>query len=498
MKRMSLFLLFFVDSAITLATPIGRTTIRHLLAQSPLVLKGTVVGISEAGMLHPVWSFNMPGLKAMRAAVDCSYVLKGTSVTSRVEVLFPYVAPDSPFATLQQGTTYILFLATDVHGLKVADPVTGVLPVLPGVKPEPIADPETMLKVEMERSLTCSDPTVVVKALMTLSEVGDNVSLQKLDGLTESTNESVHIAACAAALALGKWDKAREVVRFLDRRSRPTGEIALSGTETGFDVGALMMILGRVFAPEAMPVYLDLLCETKNPRVLKELLSAPCITASELSAPIVSKFLDSEDDDVAYAAYRSLMTMKGAAYNARHAFITQKTNITADLKSWSASRFTNWVERLVAQSDMVALVKVESIDFIGKPIKTEEDQANFDVIMYGRLATLKLIEVYSSNVPALSDNVYIFQEGAVRGLDQARFENGQEYVVFLKACSPPSLVANGVETSPSLPPGPYYSVVEERKGCVPKHDTNTFLKLDIYLRAKTKPLAPTNYECGVR
>lgn len=335
MKRIISALFFLAVAAIASAVPIGRTTIRHLLDQSPLVLKGTVVGISEAATSRPPWTFNMPGLKTMRATVECSYVLKGASPPVPVEVLFPYVSSDSPLVTLRQGSTYVLFLATDGALLKVGDPFNGAFHVLPGPKPESAADPETLLKSEFEKSLASSDPSVVLKVLMALSEVGGKSSLEKVNRLTDSTNKSVRVAACAVALALGEWDRAPEVVRFLDGHSQSSGGIVLSEAEKGLDVEALTKLIGRASAPEAESTYVDLLRETRNPYVLKELLSAPCITSSKTAAPAVSQFLDSADNDVAYAAYRALMTMKGSAYKARHVFVSEKASISSDLKSWS-------------------------------------------------------------------------------------------------------------------------------------------------------------------
>jgi hypothetical protein len=147
------------------------------------------------------------------------------------------------------------------------------------------------------------------------------------------------------------------------------------------------------------------------------------------------------------------------------------------------------VDRLSAQSDVVALVKVEAIDFIGKPIKSEGGQVVADIFSYGRLVSLRPIEVYSARTAVPTDSFYVFQKGAVQGLDQSRLEVGREYVVFLKVCSPPDLVVNSVETSPALPPDSYYSVLQERKGVIAKADTNAFLKVDESLRAKTRPAA---------
>lgn len=147
------------------------------------------------------------------------------------------------------------------------------------------------------------------------------------------------------------------------------------------------------------------------------------------------------------------------------------------------------VDRLSAQSDVVALVKVAAINFIGKPTRSEGGQVVADVFSYGRLVSLRPIEVYSARAAVRADSFHVFQKGAVQGLDQSRFEVGREYVVFLKACAPPDLVANNVETSPALPRDSYYSVLEERKGVVAKADTNAFLKVDESLRAKTRPAA---------
>ena len=158
---------------------------------------------------------------------------------------------------------------------------------------------------------------------------------------------------------------------------------------------------------------------------------------------------------------------------------------------------SNRTDRLSAQSDLVALVNVKAIDFIGKPTKAENRQVIIDVYSYGRLVSLRPVNVYLAKSAEPPDKVYVFQKGAVQGLDQSRFEIGQEYVVFLKSCSPPALVTNNVETSPALPRDSYYSVIEERNGVVAKGNTNAFLKMDASLRAKMRaasrpvmPLAP--------
>lgn len=338
MKRILSAMLLLAVASVASAVPIGRTTIRHLLDQSPLVLKGTVVKISEAGTSEPTWTFNVPSVKTMRAEVESLYVLKGNAPTAPVEVLFPYVSSDSPLITLQQGSTYLLFLTTNGALIKVADPYNGAVPVLPGPKPEPAADPEALLKSEFESSLASSDSAVVLKALMALSEVGDKSSLEKVNRLTNSTNEPVRVAACAVALALGNWNKAAEVVRFIERHSQPSGEVVLSEAEKGIDVGVLTRILGHTAAPEAESMYLDLLGEARNPYVLKELLAAPCVASNKTAAPVVSQFLDNANDDVAYAAYRALMSMKGSNYKAQHLFLSEKASISVELKSWSASQ----------------------------------------------------------------------------------------------------------------------------------------------------------------
>lgn len=147
------------------------------------------------------------------------------------------------------------------------------------------------------------------------------------------------------------------------------------------------------------------------------------------------------------------------------------------------------VDRLSVQSDVVALVKVEAIDFIGKPSKSEGGQVVADIFSYGRLVSLRPIEMYSGRAAVPTNMFYVFQKSAVQSLEQSRFEVGREYVVFLKVSSPPDLVANSVETSPALPRESYYSVLQERKGVVAKADTNAFLKVDESLRAKTRPVA---------
>ena len=337
MKKIAAASFLYVAASITSAMPIGRTTIHQLLDQSPLVLKGTVVEVNEAAETSSPWTFNMQGTKTISATVECAYVLKGAAPLLPVKVLFPYISSDVPFVMPHEGATYLFFLAKDGATIKVVDPFNGAIPVLSGSEPESVADPVTLLKSEFEKSLASPDPSVVLQALLALSEVGDESSLEKVNQLSNSANESVRAAACAVTLALGAWDKAPEVVRFLNQRSQPSGGIILSEAEQGLDTGALMRLLGRTSAPEAESIYVDLLRETRNPYVLKELLVAPCITSSKVAAPAVAQFLDNTNDDVAYAAYRALMTMKGSAYKAQHLFVREKLSISPGLKSWSTS-----------------------------------------------------------------------------------------------------------------------------------------------------------------
>lgn len=333
---MSAFILLAVVT-IASAIPIGRTTICKLLEQSSVVLKGTVVEVRETAISRPLWSFSMPGHKSMMAIVEPSYVLKGAPPRVPVEVLFPYISSDAPFVALREGYTYIFFLATDGSLLKVADLISGAIPVISGPKPEHVSDIEGLIKSEFEKSLASSEPSVIMNALVALSEVGDTLSLENVNPLTNSTNESIRATACATAVALGNWRKASDVVSFLESHMQPSGSITLSNSEKGIDVGMLTRVLNRTTNPDSVPLYLQLLSRTKDPYILIEILSAPCITSSKTATPIVSQFLDSENNDVAYAAYRALMTIKGSAYKAQHVFIKDKYHINTELKSWSIS-----------------------------------------------------------------------------------------------------------------------------------------------------------------
>lgn len=149
---------------------------------------------------------------------------------------------------------------------------------------------------------------------------------------------------------------------------------------------------------------------------------------------------------------------------------------------------TNRMERLASQSDIVALVRVPAIDFIGKPTKVEGDRIVADVYIYGSLVSMQIMETYKSKEQTVPQTIYVFQKGGT-GLGRAWFEKGGQYIVYLKGCSPPDLVTDNVNTSPALPRDSYYSVIQERKGVIAKSDTKAFLKMDESLRAKMKPAA---------
>lgn len=141
------------------------------------------------------------------------------------------------------------------------------------------------------------------------------------------------------------------------------------------------------------------------------------------------------------------------------------------------------MDRLSVQSDVVALVEVVAIDLIRKPTKTVDGELHADVFIYGRLVTLRIVDVYSSRTPG-PETVYVFQRGAASIFDQAKFEVAKKYAIFLKACPPPELIIDNVETEPPLPSESYYCVLQENKGSVAKDDTKAFTRIDSYLRAK--------------
>lgn len=334
MNRIVTALIFLASIIFSTAVPIGRTTIQHLLDQSPLVIKGTIIEIGDISLSRPPWAINLPDLKIRRAKVDLSYALKGVAPPTPVNVILPYVSPDHPLVALREGSTYIFFLASHEAFLKVVDPFNGAIPVMRGMKPENTSDPNLLLRFELEESLASTNSFVVLKALMALGEVGANSSLEEVNRLADSTNDSVRVAACAVALALGEWGKAPEIVRFLNQHSRFSGEIVLSESDNGLDVGFIAKSLSLTSSSEAQSTYIKLLDETQNPYVLKELLAAPCIISSTTSAITISHFLNNPNDDVAYAAYRALMTMKGSDYKAQHLFVRERANTSRELKSW--------------------------------------------------------------------------------------------------------------------------------------------------------------------
>ncbi|HMP75170.1 MAG TPA: hypothetical protein PKE12_02625 [Kiritimatiellia bacterium] len=142
------------------------------------------------------------------------------------------------------------------------------------------------------------------------------------------------------------------------------------------------------------------------------------------------------------------------------------------------------VNILVKQSDLVARVKVESVEFVLKPAKNEDGQVGYDVSSHGRLISLRSIHVYTSKLEKPPDTLYVFQRGAVRGLGQASLEAGAEYIVFLRACSPPNMVGKNEETVPPLPSKDYYFLVQERGGGVVWNKSESFILLDDILRRR--------------
>lgn len=150
--------------------------------------------------------------------------------------------------------------------------------------------------------------------------------------------------------------------------------------------------------------------------------------------------------------------------------------------SWSSNR----VDLLSRQSDLVAHVLVTKMDYIRKPTQYENGNIVADVFSFGRLITLDVMNIYETKTTKAHSTLYIFQKGAVAGLEQARLHEGDEYIVFLKESSPPKIVNDNTETVPKLPQSPYYSLLQQRKGALAKDKTNLFIRVSQQLGAKMK------------
>lgn len=149
--------------------------------------------------------------------------------------------------------------------------------------------------------------------------------------------------------------------------------------------------------------------------------------------------------------------------------------------SWSSNR----VDMLSRRGDLIAHVRVARVDYVRKPTKTENGNIVADIFSFGRLVTLDVVNIYEAKKLDKLSRFYIFQKGAVAGLEQARLDEGEEYIAFLKQSPPPGIAEDGTETVPELPRSPYYSLLQKRKGALAKDRTNLFFRVEQELRTRS-------------
>ncbi len=135
-------------------------------------------------------------------------------------------------------------------------------------------------------------------------------------------------------------------------------------------------------------------------------------------------------------------------------------------------------------SDGVVRARVHDVKSVRKAIKIVDGEIVADVLSYGRLATVRPIDIQwrKSDSFKLPDPFYIYQEGASPSLHDARMEKDGEYVMFLKEEAVPEIATSGMETDPIMPTSHYYSIVEMRWGCIPVSDTGNVARIKAHFR----------------
>lgn len=143
--------------------------------------------------------------------------------------------------------------------------------------------------------------------------------------------------------------------------------------------------------------------------------------------------------------------------------------------------FEGQVGRRLSESDLIVLAEVRTSQYVQKLARIEDGEIHADLFTYGRLITLALIDVYESRHSDIPDSIYVFMQEP-RRLRDVRLLPAEKYILFLKATSPPDILAKGIETSPELPEKSYYAIIGGRDGAVAKSDVHRFERLDVLLR----------------
>lgn len=137
-------------------------------------------------------------------------------------------------------------------------------------------------------------------------------------------------------------------------------------------------------------------------------------------------------------------------------------------------------------SEGVARVHVLDVQSVGQMTKVVDGKILFDIISYGRLATVRPIDIQwrKSDSFKMPDPFYIYQDGALPSLHDARMEKDGEYVMFLKEEAVPEIATSGLETDPVMPTSNYYSIVGMRWGCIPVSDTGNVARIKAHFRTE--------------
>ena len=136
------------------------------------------------------------------------------------------------------------------------------------------------------------------------------------------------------------------------------------------------------------------------------------------------------------------------------------------------------------RSDGVASVRVLDVQSVRKAIKIVDGEIIADIYSYGRLATVRPIDIQwrKSGSFKMPDPFYIYQDGASPSLHDARMEKDGEYVMFLKEEAAPEIATSGLETDPVMPTSHYYGIVGMRWGCIPVSDTGNVARIKAHFR----------------
>lgn len=129
------------------------------------------------------------------------------------------------------------------------------------------------------------------------------------------------------------------------------------------------------------------------------------------------------------------------------------------------------------QSDLIAIVKVITVDYVSKAKQTKDGLEIVDLAIYGRLVRLQIIETYKSKLPQLPTPIYIFQ---LNSLEDRLLKTGEEYLLFLRKSAPP-IIKGKIVTLPALPDDNYFYILDGRKGAVAKKDEK-YSRIDAELR----------------